>query len=75
MTKKPNADEAMSAIRHAIQCLHGGQKIQFPLMHQAWLQEIVDDLRDTGMELWTKEDPDQGIFTVGEGPIMGSRIS
>jgi len=70
--KKPTADEAMSAIRHAIRCLHRKQEIHFPLMHQEWLNEIVNDLRDTGQTLWTSEEPDPksytgGTFTVGEG--------
>lgn len=56
-----------ATIRFAIQQLGRGQQIHFPLVHREWLIEIVDDLRDSGMDLWVSEDPAAGIFTVGEG--------
>jgi hypothetical protein len=65
--KSPSAKEAKFALRFAIQHLSRRQKIHFPLVHQARLNEIVSDLPDTGMNLLTSDDPDAASSTMATG--------
>ena len=63
---KHTVKEADYAIRSAILFLDRKrrQSIAFPYPERKWIQEIVDDLRDSGIDLWTSEDEAKGFFMV-----------
>jgi hypothetical protein len=48
-------------IEQAIKNLTWGESVRFPLSQRKEIQNIVDDLRDQGMELVIIEDPEKDI--------------
>jgi hypothetical protein len=63
---KHTVKEADYTIRSAIRFLDRKrrQSIAFPYSERKWLQDIVDELRDSGLDLWTSEDEENGFFMV-----------